>query len=269
MKKTIVVFLTLCGVAGAASVDFSRYETLDLTAGLVAAFDFTTGAESVGNLKVDTTFSVANGVATLGTGKNQPWHINALTIGTNTNMDWSISFDLTSLGENDAWDNILAIYSGTDKGSGYKTSMTFSMDDANQLRITSSNGGEDTFGGNSAVTLNTGIYDADKTDAGTTHADGQTITLVQDGAAKTLTLYINGEQTAQATNWTAAAIKSMQFGVGLTGRDPINDATIDNLAFWDKALSSKEVKSLIIPEPTTATLSLLALAGLATRRRRK
>lgn len=32
---------------------------------------------------------------------------------------------------------------------------------------------------------------------------------------------------------------------------------------------SNEALSLIIPEPTTVTLSLLALASLATRRRRK
>ena len=43
----------------------------------------------------------------------------------------------------------------------------------------------------------------------------------------------------------------------------------DNITFWNKALSDSEVSGLVIPEPTTATLSLLALAGLAARRRRK
>lgn len=35
------------------------------------------------------------------------------------------------------------------------------------------------------------------------------------------------------------------------------------------ALTASEVKALTVPEPATATLSLLALAGLAARRRRK
>ena len=43
----------------------------------------------------------------------------------------------------------------------------------------------------------------------------------------------------------------------------------DNITFWNKALSDSEVSGLVIPEPTTATLSLLALAGLAARRHRK
>ncbi len=261
--------MALAGVATAASVDSSKYASLGLDADIAAAFNFSAGSETLGNLKVNTVFSVDNGVATLGSGKNTPWQKGALTIGTNTNKDWTISFDLTSLGSNDSWDNLLAIYSSTDQGQGYKTSMTFSMDNNNQFRITSSNGGETTFGNNSAITLNTGIYDADKTGSDVTYATGQTITLVQNGANKTLTLFIDGEQVAQSSNWTAASIVGMQFGSGFAGRDALNNATIDNLAIWNKALTSKEVKSLIIPEPTTATLSLLALAGLAARRRRK
>jgi hypothetical protein len=56
---------------------------------------------------------------------------------------------------------------------------------------------------------------------------------------------------------------------------------IDNLAIYDRALSTKELVAVtqyemekqtvmqMVPEPATATLSLLALAGLAARRRRK
>ena len=52
--------------------------------------------------------------------------------------------------------------------------------------------------------------------------------------------------------------------------------SIDNIYTWqgevtanDIMTASKQEPSPSIPEPTTATLSLLALAGLAARRRRK
>jgi len=276
MKKTIIALMALTGVASAASVDASKYASLGLSSDLTAAYDFTTGEESTGDLKLSTAFSVDNGLAMLGSGKNMPWQKSALTIGSDVNKDWTISFDLVSLGNNGDWANLLAIYSSSNTGQGYNTSMTFSMDNNNQFRITSDNGGEGTFGGNSAITLNTGIYDADKAGSDVTYATGQTITLVQDGASKTLTLYINGIQTAQATEWTAASIVGMQFGASFGNRDAMNSASIDNLAIWGKALQADQVSSLIVsspsdnvPEPTTATLSLLALAGLAARRRRK
>ncbi len=42
-----------------------------------------------------------------------------------------------------------------------------------------------------------------------------------------------------------------------------------DITFYNTALTTTQMKSLLVPEPTTATLSLLALAGLAARRRRK
>ena len=49
----------------------------------------------------------------------------------------------------------------------------------------------------------------------------------------------------------------------------MGDGYIDNLYVWNRALGTTEVKALVVPEPATATLSLLALCGLAARRRRK
>ena len=54
-------------------------------------------------------------------------------------------------------------------------------------------------------------------------------------------------------------------GSSLNGR---MTADVYNLAIYNGALSAEEVAKLV-PEPTTATLSLLALCGLAARRRRK
>ena len=50
----------------------------------------------------------------------------------------------------------------------------------------------------------------------------------------------------------------------------VGDASYGTIAITNRTLTtSKEIAGLAIPEPATATLSLLALAGLAARRRRK
>lgn len=106
-----------------------------------------------------------------------------------------------------------------------------------------------------------------------------TLTLVgsvKAEATSTLVLdfYINGNligisTTENATNITGSnVINNMQFGY--FGDSTKGASTnFDNILIYNRALTSTEVKALIVPEPTTATLSLLALAGLAARRRRK
>lgn len=98
--------------------------------------------------------------------------------------------------------------------------------------------------------------------------DGQTLTLTVDGYSASVT-YEPGENT-MLSNFQLGS----QWGDG--GRRVTAD--FDDLAIWNRALSAEEVALLaqgavangaIIPEPTTATLSLLALGGLAARRRRK
>ena len=110
-------------------------------------------------------------------------------------------------------------------------------------------------------------------------SDWTTLTLVVTAdSTKTLTLdfYINGDligssSTAGATNFVNETAKIVAFGnyaneTISNGGAPTN---IDNILVYNRALTAGEVKALTIPEPATATLSLLALAGLAARRRRK
>jgi hypothetical protein len=66
------------------------------------------------------------------------------------------------------------------------------------------------------------------------------------------TLYINEEEIAEGTN--LATVLTFESAQNLTGYSIIYDGSNINLS---------------IPEPTSATLSILALAALATRRRRK
>lgn len=95
-----------------------------------------------------------------------------------------------------------------------------------------------------------------------------TITLTR--SSNKLTLYVNGvsQGTLEGNN---TSITSMQLGKKYPGGTDVVgiEATIDNLTIWNRALSAEEVAGFVVPEPTTATLSLLALVGLAACRRRK
>ena len=257
--------MALAGVVSAASVDYTSYESLGLKSDLYAAYDFSKGTANLGGAEINDSFTVEDGIAVLGNGKGTPWS-NAITIGAAEGGDFTISMDLVSYGPSDNWGCLFIGYSSTSTGNGYNTSLTLHVNSNKELIWSSSSGGESSFAGNSAYNLSTGIYTSDT--ANKTHADGQTLTLVQDSTEKTLTLYVDGEQIAQATNWKSAQMKAINFGCLFGGGKKIGSAQIDNLAIWNTALSAEQVKSLIVPEPTTATLSLLALAGLAARRRR-
>lgn len=65
---------------------------------------------------------------------------------------------------------------------------------------------------------------------------------------------------------TDAALASITFSSAVTSAYLLNERVAETDA---KAIVSALGKSAVIPEPTAATLSLLALAGLAARRRRK
>ncbi len=111
---------------------------------------------------------------------------------------------------------------------------------------------------------------------------------VVDGV-NTFTLYMNGSQVAQGSTSAstgsnnsacdtimASTLSRLTLG-GWSGDSNGGNISfdIDRLAIHDGALSATEAQALYqdwtkaVPEPTTATLSLLALAGLAARRRRK
>ncbi len=97
-----------------------------------------------------------------------------------------------------------------------------------------------------------------------------TLTFVSDATNKVFTAYSNGTQIGQWTDWAPTEdIVGLQFGQRYAGgRNSVQDATIDNFTIWNKALTSTEVAALIVPEPATASLSLLGLAAMMIRRRR-
>ncbi len=88
-----------------------------------------------------------------------------------------------------------------------------------------------------------------------------------------LTLYYNGAVVATATlgenNCTNEFLDMFAIGGRSQGTNNSSDFTFTNVQLYSGVLSQEQIASLSIPEPTTATLSLLALAGLAARRRRR
>ena len=87
-----------------------------------------------------------------------------------------------------------------------------------------------------------------------------------DGDSYALTLSSSAITDTLTYDLGLTSIEVSKLMVTLEGGDNGNDG-----ADWDKTptMSNLSVTGKVIPEPTTATLSLLALAGLAARRRRK
>ncbi len=101
--------------------------------------------------------------------------------------------------------------------------------------------------------------------------DWVNLSIVSDVTNGTLTFYVDGTAVGSVDNWGPRAdVASDNFSpTGLVfgcapdgGRDFGGTVQINNIKFYNSAVAS-------VPEPATATLSLLALAGLAARRYRK
>ena len=101
------------------------------------------------------------------------------------------------------------------------------------------------------------------------------VTITLTIADTAVNYYLNGNSIGSATlnisgnDWTAETITTLSLGSWPgSSANSRSSAKFYNLAVYSGAMSASEVAALV-PEPTTATLSLLALAGLAARRRRK
>ena len=94
----------------------------------------------------------------------------------------------------------------------------------------------------------------------------------QEGNKSLLSLYYNGKLASTAILDTSNYNGDLAvFSVG--GRIHTNgnstDFSFTNVQLYSGVLDASAIASLSVPEPATATLSLLALCGLAARRRRK
>ena len=105
-----------------------------------------------------------------------------------------------------------------------------------------------------------------------------TVTGILDGKEVTINFMAQNDDSSEAMWGVAAGEGQLQGGScwydvdfveQITG---INGEFVDSLVFVDSAMTSAQREQLMtngLPEPGTATLSLMALAGLAARRRRR
>lgn len=269
MKKTLIALVALSTAVNAASVGYDSM-TAQQQEGVVLAWDFSDGSNALskGSIGENFTLNETNTAAVITTNGNHPWTTSLAS--SVPNGDFTLSFDIYSFKANN-WQSLVALYSGSaGNAAGDNRCIQIGVTSGGELSVFNEVGGAIGFGQiDTDGNLGTGLFSS--------YTGSATLTLVSDMTnTKTLTLYVDGVQVGQHANWyvtaenESSALKGLQFGA-LFGSDyrKFPEAEIGNITLWNKALSTSEVSALIVPEPTTATLSLLALAGLAARRRRK
>ncbi len=122
-------------------------------------------------------------------------------------------------------------------------------------------------GSDTALTLTVGRGCASDTVDDATGIDADTTFTFQDKATFTTTIEKGVEYTLTVTGASGAMTPTLTWNGGTETLASYNGNMNGNAAFTN--VVNPGVIEITVPEPTTATLSLLALAGLAARRRRK
>ncbi len=253
MKKTIISLLCLSGVA--FGTDATLTWSVDCTNG---GYSMLTGDSPLASGYCSSNFIPGSGVQTSGSAAD------GSGIALNSQLqtlqgEFSLTMTLTSVTTDfntDAAANQLALIA-MKKSDGY----IFSVHAHSQTGI---------------ITLDLGNGEINEVcnnialNGGTTEA--QTITLtfgnVEGSGNALLSVYLDDVlATSAEMNGPWRTSHSVAANL-LTGFEkPGVAAVVSQVSYYNGALTREQI-SEIVPEPTTATLSLLALAGLAARRRR-
>lgn len=253
MKKTLIALVALTGAAMAANED-SLLWTLDFTGG---SYAITTGAAWTGGSYAPSTgwgsqdFNTTAGALTSDGDKKVALEGANPGVGLGSEFTLTMNVNLTGTGGNDTSDTAYWIVSlNQNQGSWY---IGAQYDTTTQQVVV----------GNANHTLtNVASYG--------TYAlsDIKTITLTMEGAlnaAGTFTIYVNDQKAAEATVAAGDRHGNAGFNNGVVFMNKMSEH--DGVA--GSITSASLYSGVLVPEPATATLSLLALAGLAARRRRK
>lgn len=262
MKKTLITLLVLSGVAVAADSRSYKDYTTELKKDLVLAYSF--------DNTTDVPDYSATGITTTGS------FTKADGIGT---CSGSAPVKLTNLGTTEDFTFTFQLKDATDMLNNYKGAAFVTL--YSTTSVSSTDGRENCFYINYNGKSNFGLADmgwGDATETSWTYdnklsynnAKGSVFTLTWDSSEKKGIFYKDGVSVVDFTSGAG----NLQMITFASADSTHNTGTVkyDNIALWSRALSATEVKTLStlpVPEPATATLSLLALAGLAMRRRRK
>ncbi|MEG0427152.1 MAG: LamG-like jellyroll fold domain-containing protein, partial [Akkermansia sp.] len=216
-------------------------------------------------------------VATTPNSPHVPWTKDATTeTGTSTvdvlASSFTLSFDIKNLNSGEGKD-IFSLYTNNGSVDNNKLCLhTGTGADKDSLSLNSSGFGSTnitTDPNTGSISAGSGSFPAaDQWTTFTITSDGTTITLYKDGVSM-------GELAC--TIGADTKITGIQFGKAFGADDKpddqedthnINTADVDNIGIWQRPLTADEVKSLTIPEPTTASLCLFGLATLILRRRK-
>lgn len=276
MKKTLIALIALGSVTMAADADLLWTMTFGSDADSTKGFAVTTEdgvTFSPSCNKDNTTMHVAD--LTTGTGINSRVHLGgATTEGSNTSIRFCDAFSLvvnvtlpameaSSFGENTTTPAVFFI---GEEWASWGLAVGFDRNNKNIFSVTGKNGYADSTTSQS--------YDIAATEG------NHTIILTLSGGTPhdskeaatddiTINMYVDGKLAYTATKATPHDITYMD-NICLSGCDNTQtmSAAYTGLQMYSGVLSAQQIKALSTPEPTTATLSLLALAGLAARRRR-
>ncbi|MEE1266913.1 MAG: PEP-CTERM sorting domain-containing protein [Akkermansia sp.] len=256
MKKTIVAMLALTGVAFG---DASLLWELDITKQGIGVSEKSVQGVSFGEISTagitlndgSFTTSTSSSLSIYQTGQNVLTMNDSFsiafkaTLGANASgNNWPV---MLTVGEDNAYK--MLVWAAT-PDAGWGEGDKYGMDPENWTGVSKTSGGDVATGEERAYVL---TYDA-------------------SGAKPVFTLYVDGVKTADRTiaeiNKTSATVDSFCFGGILNANGRKYEATFSNVQMYSGVLSQGQIAQLV-PEPATATLSLLALAGLAARRRRK
>ena len=236
MKKTLIALMALAGIAQAADYELEKVWTLNFGS------EYTNGYELTGTMASTGTFWDVSGKTVVGgvtTNANQRVHMAGGIYGNwADNFQFSITLTLGDpISASNGWPVVAEI-------SGNGTALRF---------------GPYTNDGN-YVSIDGGLTKEDaRLDKSVTLEAGGTYTLTLTKIGNNLTLGVDGKDVAFGHFDSAITgnITDITLG-GNTGSNYRINETVHSVSM-----------SKIVPEPATATLSLLALAGLAARRRRK
>ncbi len=255
MKKTLITLMALAGMAAADTV--------------TPITDTTTGTWSTHG-----TISVADGVISTGFTN---WQVDAATYTLNKALTYKetdvlhFSFDATNNGTGNGMltlalvgtSNAIVIGHGNyDKlnevaghGDDVQVGVTDNVTATGGYGFAFTNPGDD-------VTLNivNNWEDAMPNNGVTTTISGQ---IAWDGDSYSLTLNSSAMSGSYSCDLNLTTLDITKMVVTIEGGGTAQEG-------WETGtMSNLSISTPAIPEPTTATLSLLALAGLAARRRRK